>query len=207
MTFCKKPTSSMFLQPGRSGLNDSVWSPTPAHAHKQRGRGSAPRTHRPQAHSRNARSQVSHVLRGKTSAPKTPEGRGRLLATASPQQEMPFQLCATPCGASLGATGLRGIWGRTSSVDGSFLRATPFAGSPARSGASCSGQKGGGNYTLVCARPHRPAQIPAPPGPQSGPRVWSPRPSPAPRSRGAGSSQPRDWAAVLRFWMPQVLLH
>ena len=25
--------------------------------------------------------------------------------------------------------------------------------SPARSGASCSGQKGGGNNTLVCARP------------------------------------------------------
>ena len=37
--------------------------------------------------------------------------------------------------------------------EGFFLRATRFAGSPARSGASCSGQGGGGNYTLVCARP------------------------------------------------------
>ena len=45
------------------------------------------------------------------------------------------------------------IWGRTSSVDGFFLRATRLAGSRARSGASCSGRKGGGSYTLVCARP------------------------------------------------------
>ena len=46
---------------------------------------------------------------------------------------------------------LQGIWGRTSSADGFFLCATRFAGSQARSGASCSGQKGGGNSTPVCA--------------------------------------------------------
>ena len=40
-----------------------------------------------------------------------------------------------------------------SSADGFFSRATRFAGSPARSGASCSRQKGGGNYMLVCMRP------------------------------------------------------
>ena len=34
-----------------------------------------------------------------------------------------------------------------------LFRATHFAGSPARAGASCSGQKGCGNYTLVSARP------------------------------------------------------
>ena len=45
------------------------------------------------------------------------------------------------------------ILGRTSSADGFFLRATRFARWPAHSGASCSGQKGGGNYTLACAQP------------------------------------------------------
>ena len=43
---------------------------------------------------------------------------------------------------------LQGNVGRMSSADGFFLRATRFAGSPARSGASCSGQKGGGNNSL-----------------------------------------------------------
>ena len=46
------------------------------------------------------------------------------------------------CGRSL-------VGGR--SADGFFLRATRFVGSPARSGASCSGQKGSGDNTLVCA--------------------------------------------------------
>ena len=46
---------------------------------------------------------------------------------------------------------LQGIRGRLPSADGFFLRATRFAGLPTRSGASCSGQKGGGNNTLVCA--------------------------------------------------------
>ena len=40
---------------------------------------------------------------------------------------------------------LQGVWGRTSSADGFCLRATRFARSTARSGASCSGQEGGGN--------------------------------------------------------------
>ena len=40
-----------------------------------------------------------------------------------------------------------------SSADGFFLRATCFAGSPTFLGGSCSGQQGGVNNTLVCARP------------------------------------------------------
>ena len=45
------------------------------------------------------------------------------------------------------------IRGRTSSAEGFFLRATCFAGLPSRSSESCSGQRGGGNYTLACVRP------------------------------------------------------
>ena len=47
----------------------------------------------------------------------------------------------------------RNFWGERQAQTASSCARRLLAGSPARSGASCSGQKGGGNKAPVCARP------------------------------------------------------